>query len=338
MADRAVGELELAELINSNDLFLLEQNGNAKALTGLLLTQFIDRNVLNVQIHTLEADQEAYGVFNKGTGILQLYVPRGSGIRAIEKTGTSDLVDTYTVTYERGASTTFTVTNGSSIYSVSKSESNGLADTYVIVLTNGNRHEFTVTNGRGITRVEAISAAHTPGTSDQYRFHFNDGTYTDIPVYNGKDGSGAVDSVNGKTGAVTLEASDLASVQGNSGNGLAGDIIALRNADSTLSTKLTALTTKVNASCLAFANKVVAVADWSADATYADYPYRATVICADITADYFAQVVFNVEDLLSGNYAPIATTMAGGVYIYAAEIPEATVTIPTIICWKASNV
>ena len=37
----------------------------------------------------------------------------GNGIASISKTGTSGLVDTYTITYDDGTTTTFTVTNGS---------------------------------------------------------------------------------------------------------------------------------------------------------------------------------------------------------------------------------
>ena len=37
----------------------------------------------------------------------------GNGIASITKTGTSGLVDTYTITYDDGTTTTFTVTNGS---------------------------------------------------------------------------------------------------------------------------------------------------------------------------------------------------------------------------------
>ena len=38
--------------------------------------------------------------------------PAGVGIQKIEKTGTEGLVDTYTITYTDGSTTTFTVTNG----------------------------------------------------------------------------------------------------------------------------------------------------------------------------------------------------------------------------------
>lgn len=37
----------------------------------------------------------------------------GNGIASITKTGTSGLVDTYTITFDDGSTTTFTVTNGS---------------------------------------------------------------------------------------------------------------------------------------------------------------------------------------------------------------------------------
>ena len=37
----------------------------------------------------------------------------GNGISSISKTGTSGLVDTYTITFTNGTTTTFTVTNGS---------------------------------------------------------------------------------------------------------------------------------------------------------------------------------------------------------------------------------
>ena len=38
--------------------------------------------------------------------------PQGVGIQKIEKTGTDGLVDTYTITYTNGQTTTYTVTNG----------------------------------------------------------------------------------------------------------------------------------------------------------------------------------------------------------------------------------
>ena len=48
--------------------------------------------------------------------IYHFNIPRGKGIQSIEKTATSGLVDTYTITYSDGYTATFTVTNGKTAY------------------------------------------------------------------------------------------------------------------------------------------------------------------------------------------------------------------------------
>lgn len=58
-------------------------------------------------------------VTNTGTNtdpIFHLFIPRGIGVQSIQKTSTAGLVDTYTITYTDGATTTFTVTNGKTAY------------------------------------------------------------------------------------------------------------------------------------------------------------------------------------------------------------------------------
>jgi hypothetical protein len=71
----------------------------------------------------------------------------GEGIESIEKTGTSGLVDTYTITYTDGAKTTFTVTNGKGISSIEKTSTTGTVDTYTITYNDGTTNTFEVTNG-----------------------------------------------------------------------------------------------------------------------------------------------------------------------------------------------
>lgn len=83
---------------------------------------------------------------------------------------------------------------------------------------------------------------------------------------------------------------------------------------------------------LAFTNKTVATSAWVSDTTYTDYPYRAAVACQGVTAKHYAEVSFSPEDAMSGSFAPVAASYGGGVYIYASEIPEAALTIPTIVC------
>lgn len=83
MADRQISDLVAATSVQTADLFVLEQTGTAKKLTGQILINFL----------TAVAD---------GHG----------GIQTIAKTGTSGLVDTYTITYADTTTSTFTVTNG----------------------------------------------------------------------------------------------------------------------------------------------------------------------------------------------------------------------------------
>lgn len=77
----------------------------------------------------------------------------GRGIESIVKTGTSGLVDTYTITYSDNTTSTFNVTNGAqgeagaTIASVEKTATVGKVDTYTITMTDGNTFDFQVTNG-----------------------------------------------------------------------------------------------------------------------------------------------------------------------------------------------
>ena len=80
----------------------------------------------------------------------------GAGISSIEKTGTSGLVDTYTITLSTGAKTTFTVTNGRGIVSIAKTSSSGMVDTYTITYNDGTTSTFDVTNGTGGVPIRII--------------------------------------------------------------------------------------------------------------------------------------------------------------------------------------
>lgn len=81
-------------------------------------------------------------------------------------------------------------------------------------------------------------------------------------------------------------------------------------------------------------NKTIATSAWASDTTYADYPYRASVALPPITAVSFAEIVFSPTDATSGNFAPVCDTYNGGIYIYAKAVPDAVITIPTIIIWR----
>lgn len=81
---------------------------------------------------------------------------------------------------------------------------------------------------------------------------------------------------------------------------------------------------------LKFENK--AASSWESDSAYADYPYRCDISCSGVTADMYADVVFNLEQSISGNYAPVCETKANVVSVWSKE--NTTITIPTIIITK----
>ena len=133
----------------------------------------------------------------------------GVSIQSITKTGSSGVVDEYTILFDDGNTQLYTVTNGSNISSITKTSSSGLNDIYTVLLSNGATTEFTVVNGKGISSITMVSGSHAAGTIDTYRILFNDGDTFDIPIYNGANGTGAVSTVagigvNGSTGDVPL--------------------------------------------------------------------------------------------------------------------------------------
>lgn len=118
MADKAISELVAAESVQARDLFVLEQDGAAKKLTGQILENWL----------------------------LQMAQGHG-GIQSITKVSSSGLVDTYRITLADTTTVDFTVTNGRGIRSIAKSGSSGLVDTYQVNYTDGSNSFFTVTNG-----------------------------------------------------------------------------------------------------------------------------------------------------------------------------------------------
>lgn len=87
---------------------------------------------------------------------------------------------------------------------------------------------------------------------------------------------------------------------------------------------------------LQFNDTVVPTSAFVADTTSEEYPYRAAVALTNVIANMIPEVVFGFVDATSGIFAPVAETYNGGVYIYANDVPEAAITIPTIICWRAN--
>lgn len=118
MADKSVGELIAAQSVTPTDLFVLEQNGTAKKLTGQILenwlVSFADGHggIQSVDKIATNGLVDTYRITLADTTTFDFIVNNGRGINSITKTGTAGLVDTYTISFNDNTSSTFTVTNG----------------------------------------------------------------------------------------------------------------------------------------------------------------------------------------------------------------------------------
>lgn len=94
--------------------------------------------------------------------------------------------------------------------------------------------------------------------------------------------------------------------------------------------------TAVELKKLQFSNVPVPAADFVSDTTYQDFPYRAGIALSGAIESMIPEVVLSVDDATSGNFAPVAESYNGGVYLYAGYPPDADMTIPTIIMWRGN--
>ena len=86
---------------------------------------------------------------------------------------------------------------------------------------------------------------------------------------------------------------------------------------------------------LRFSNTVVDTSGWSADTTYSDFSYRKAVALTGVQSAMIPDIIFAPADAISGNFAPVAVSYDGGIYLYAAAVPDSSITISTITLWKA---
>lgn len=94
--------------------------------------------------------------------------------------------------------------------------------------------------------------------------------------------------------------------------------------------------TAVELKKLAFYNTTVSASAFIADNTYPDFPFRASVALTGVLESMIPDIMLSLEDATSGNFSPVCECYNGGVYLYASSVPDADITIPTIICWKGA--
>ena len=77
VSDKAISDLIQATQITNEDLFVLEQSGEAKKLKGATLLDFITLSVVSVTVTTLPAGSSATAIYDKSSNTLALGIPRG---------------------------------------------------------------------------------------------------------------------------------------------------------------------------------------------------------------------------------------------------------------------
>ena len=110
IVDKAISDLTQALQITGEDLFVLEQSGEAKKLKGATLLDFVTLNVVSVTVTTLPAGSSATAIYDKSTGTLALGIPQGSkgDTGATGATGPANVLTIGSVTSGKVANATIT--------------------------------------------------------------------------------------------------------------------------------------------------------------------------------------------------------------------------------------
>lgn len=118
MADKSIEQLNAAERVNLSDLFVLQQSGTAKKLTGQVLKNWLlelaqgHGGITSIALQSTSGLNKTYRITLADDTYFDMTVSDGKGITSVEKTGTAGLVDTYTMSFNAGSDFVFTVKNG----------------------------------------------------------------------------------------------------------------------------------------------------------------------------------------------------------------------------------
>ena len=345
MADKAIGSLVQTSTIGLNDLLVLEQNNTAKSISGQNL------------VSQLATELDGHG------GI--------ASIAKTSSSGTNPVVDTYTITMADTTTATFTVTNGVKgdtgartyvwiryanhqptqnsdmtttpdkwigIYTGTASTAPSAYTSYTWYQYKGDKGDTgnpaTLTSSEikyqgsssGTTPPSGTWSSSVPSVAQgdylwtRTTLEFNTGSpvvsYSVARIGVDGTGTGTVQSVNSiqpdGNGDVELGASDIPTIGGS-------------NVETDLATK--------QPKKLLFSNVSISAASFVSDATYEEYGYRAQITLTGVTASMVPEVIFGLDDAVSGIFAPIVESISGGIYLYASEQPSDATTVPTIIAW-----
>lgn len=185
MADKAISELVAANQVTPTDLFVLEQSGTAKKLTGQTLENWLLSMV------------DGHG-----------------GIQSIVNQGTSGLKDTYRITLSDGTVFDFIVTNGSKGDKGDKGDTGSPATLKSFTVEyQASASGTSVPSGAWSTTVPVVNQGNYLWTKTTLTFNSGSPAVAYSVARMGLDGSGSVSSVSGvspdSNGNVALTAQQI---------------------------------------------------------------------------------------------------------------------------------
>lgn len=191
MADKSIEQLTAAEKVYLADLFVLQQSGTAKKLTGQVLKNWLlelaqgHGGITSIALQSTSGLTKTYRITLADDTYFDLPISDGKGITSLKKSKTAGLVDTYTFTFNDGTAQDIQVTNGNGVKTFSKVSASGLVKTYRFDMADGTHYDFAVEDGKGIT---SVSKTGTAGLVDTYTMKFNAGADFVFSVKNGAKG------------------------------------------------------------------------------------------------------------------------------------------------------
>ena len=321
MADKTIGDLTQAESIGSEDLFVLEQGGEAKKLKGARLVKYA-QDAVSAQVTAATEAAESAETAKTGAessqtqaqaardAILNMLVEAITLESGLPATVEKSLVDSvYKLTFglpkgEKGAKGDTGPANKLAIGTVTKGTEaaatiTGSApnQTLNLVLPKGDKGDKGATGetgatGNGIASIALKSGTHAAGTTDTYEITFTDGTTFDFFVYNGANGTGAGDML-----ASTYDP-----------QGKAQDIFAYADAKSN---KAVAFTVTLSAS------------GWSGKAqTVSDARFLTGGYAYSVAPDSGSFAAYGESVIYADN-----VTTAGKMQFHCGEVPTAALTV-----------
>lgn len=303
----------LSTRINTNEDNITMAESDIESLQGDVSTLKTDNTSIKSAIQTLQDTYVPNTRKVNGKALDSDITLTASDVGALESTyKPTFVVNVRTISTGLSADKTFeeitnAYNNGYDVYCM-------FADLYLIhlKLITSNGIQFSSSSFSGNYLQSKVSwYTLTVSSSNKWQYQSGDNVVIPTKTSNLTNDSGfltsaPVTSVNNKTGAVTLDASDVGALPS--------------------TTPIPDIKVVTNVSCPLFA--------WVSDTTtYTDYQFKANLTVTDATADYIPLVNFAPTEQESGNYIG-ATSGNGIVTIWCKNKPSGAITIPNIILIK----